>query len=158
METKQLRVAIVENDPYYNYLFSYHFRSFKCVVDCYNVHFKVDRHHDAFSYMNQKDKRYDIVLLDFFVSSKSRTQTYNGRKLVNETLYQNPNCGIILVSGTEELVPTSFIEGKSNCDYLSKKYFDKELFRVMLQKKLLQAMQRGILVHSASKQGILKAI
>jgi hypothetical protein len=149
MKVKEFCVAIVENDPYYNYLFSYHFRNFKCAIQCYDIRFKIDRHHDAFSYLNQKLKRYDIVILDFFVSGKSRTHTYNGRRLVNETLHNNPDCGIILVSGSDDLVPSAAIEGRSNCDYLSKKYFDKELFRMMLNRKLIQTLRRGVLFHNA---------
>lgn len=139
MKKRQVNIAIIEDDPYYNLLIElnlkaiakeglfkplellfYNFRSGESVMD----------------FIDHVD--YDIAVLDYFLSIKRGAFAVNGEDILKEMVKRNKECKVLVVSEQEDLEITVRLLQKGAYVYLQKRDLNVELLKQIVSKILIR--------------------
>jgi response regulator of citrate/malate metabolism len=107
MKKRQVNIAIIEDDPYYNLLIELNLKSIAKEGLFEPLELLFYNFRTGESVMNFiDDVRYDIAVLDYFLSIKRGAFAVNGEDILKEMVKRNKECKVLVVSEQEDLETT----------------------------------------------------
>jgi DNA-binding NtrC family response regulator len=139
MKKRQVNIAIIEDDPYYNLLIELNLKSIAKEGLFEPLELLFYNFRTGESVMNFiDDVRYDIAVLDYFLSIKRGAFAVNGEDILKEMVKRNKECKVLVVSEQEDLETTVRLLQKGAYVYLQKRDLNVELLKQIVSKILIR--------------------
>lgn len=139
LNKKLIKIAIVEDDPYYN-LAMYRYVSTLCNPMSYpELNFSIQRFEDPVTCIENLDKDIDILLLDYLLINKEGDEVFTAFDVIKEVNISLDRSKLILISAQQSAITTVRLMNTGIYDYVDKSMNSKNRVGAIIQNILAHA-------------------
>lgn len=133
---KNMKIAIVEDDQYYNRAMTHYISSICNHKNYPHFNFEINSYLSAYEYLDETEDDTNIMILDYFLFNKEDPEVLNGEDVVVEVKKSNPDCKIIMVTEQQDPAVTKQLQKLGVVEYIDKNISNKNRLGAILQRIL----------------------
>jgi DNA-binding NtrC family response regulator len=138
MTTEKIKIAIIEDDLYYNTVLYMYMKKLSQSSDFNNIEFEIKKYFNGREFVKNMDRDLDIVLLDYYLDDLDSNEPMNGAEVLKIIKDKAPNCHVIIISSQQNIVTTVELLKNGAYDYIEKGNFSVNRVWSLVQKLIIQ--------------------